>query len=198
MELRWNIHKEYGYLEIIPRVYDEEYFVKYIRYADTLFGKVLLSERMAFVDRWHQGKLLDVGIGSGQFMLARKDTFGYDINSSVVKLLKETGYYANINDTVFPAYSFFDSFEHIKDHSHLLNSMPPKTKIFMSIPIFSDTSHVLSSKHFRPDEHYWYFTTQGLIRYMCDYGFCCLDIDNFEIRVGREDIWSFVFEKREI
>lgn len=196
MELRWNVNKEYGFLDIIPRIYDEDYFAKYVRYADTPIGKLLTAERTTFVDKWHQGKLLDVGVGSGQFVKARKNTFGYDINQTAVKMLKDIGLWADINDTAFFAYSFFDSFEHIKDHTFLLNSMYPKTKIFISIPIFRDISHALRSKHFRIDEHYWYFTAHGLIRYMADYGFCCLDADNFEIRSGREDILSFVFEKR--
>lgn len=196
MKLQWEIDKEFGFVDILPREYDEEYFSKYVEYAATPMGKLLTSKRIAFVDRWHQGKMLDVGVGSGQFVKARKDAFGYDINQTAVEMLKEIGCYADINDTVFFAYSFFDSFEHIRDHSHLLNSMYPKTKIFMSIPLFRDVNHILRSKHFRRDEHYWYFTAQGIVKYMADYGFACLDVDNFEIQVGREDILSFVFEKR--
>jgi hypothetical protein len=124
------------------------------------------------------------------------DTFGYDINPKAVEMLKKIGRYADIKNSVFPAYSFFDSFEHIKDHADLLRGMDKDTKVFISIPIFKDVNHILRSKHFRADEHYWYFTVQGLVRYMIDYGFACLDIDNFEKQAGREDIWSFVFIKR--
>jgi hypothetical protein len=196
MELRWDINKEHGFLDILPREYDDAYFCKYLQYSDTPIGKQLLEYRINFINKWHSGRLLDVGVGSGQIVRTRENTFGYDINSIAICMLKGMGKYADINDSVFPAYSFFDSFEHIKDHSTLLNLMHPGTKIFMSIPIFRNISHALSSRHFRPEEHYWYFTTQGLLRYMVDYGFCCLDVDNFEIRSGREDILSFVFEKR--
>ena len=195
MELRWDIDKEFGLLSIVPRKYDELYFRKYEEYAETPMGQKLTEGRIAFVDKWHHDKLLDVGVGSGQFVRLRDNTFGYDINETAVKMLKDIGRYAGIKDSVFPAYSFFDSFEHIEDHTDLLRSMYPKTKIFMSIPIFRDISHVFKSKHFRRDEHYWYFTTRGLIKYMADYGFSCLDIDNFEIRLGREDILSFVFKR---
>lgn len=196
MDLRWDVNKEYGLLDITPRNYDEEYFRKYAKYAETPMGKALTEHRIAFVDRWHSGKLIDIGVGCGQFVMSRDNTFGYDINPVAVEKLREIGKYIDPYDSVFPAYSFFDSFEHIKDHSRLLNSMDHKVMVFMSIPIFRDISHVLQSKHFRIDEHYWYFTAQGLIKYMVDYGFMCLDVDNFEIRSGREDIWSFVFEKR--
>jgi hypothetical protein len=32
------------------------------------------------VARHHQGKVLDVGIGSGQFVETRPETWGYDVN----------------------------------------------------------------------------------------------------------------------
>ena len=196
MELRWEIDKEYGFVDITPRAYDEEYFNKYKEYAKTSMGNLLTEMRIAFVDRWHTGKMLDVGVGSGLLVEKRPDTFGYDINLYAVELLKSLGKYRDIFDCIFPAYSFFDSFEHIKDPSRILNALPGKTKVFISIPIFKDTSHALKSKHFRRDEHYWYFTVQGIIKYFADYGFCCLDVDNFETRLGREDILSFAFEKR--
>jgi len=196
MNLLWDVNKQFGFLDIIPREYDEEYFKKYEQYAKTELGRQLTEGRIAFIDRHYTGKLLDVGVGCGQFVKARENTFGYDINKAAIEELKKIDKYINLYDSVFPAYSFFDSFEHIKDLSSLLNAMPSKTKLFISIPIFNDMAHVLRSKHFRPDEHYWYFTTQGLIKCMLDYGFICIDIDNFEIRAGREDIWSFAFEKR--
>lgn len=194
MELRWDIDKQYGFVDIEPREYDLAYFKKYVDYANTPMGERLTQARIDFVNRTHLGELLDVGVGSGQFVRSRKKTFGYDINETAIKLLKDLGLYEDIHDP-FEAYSFFDSFEHIKDPSELLRKMSKGTLIFMSIPIFKDVQHALNSKHFRRDEHYWYFTPQGLIRYMLDHDFGCLDIDNFEIRVGREDIMSFAFRK---
>ncbi len=195
MQLTWDINKQYGFLDIIPRKYDEAYFNKYEQYANTELGKQITESRISFVNRNHTGKLLDVGVGCGAFVKERINTFGYDINESAINELKRIGRYIDIYDRVFPAYSFFDSFEHIKDPSFLLRNMYPKTKVFISIPIFRDIRHALQSKHFRIDEHYWYFTTQGLIRYMLDHSFICIDIDNFETRLGREDILSFAFER---
>lgn len=196
MKFIWDVDKKSGFLRILPREYDAEYFHKYEEYSKTPMGETLTKERASFVNKWHSGKLLDIGVGNGQFLKARGNTYGYDINPVAVQMLKDMGKYVDLKDAIFPAYSFFDSFEHIKNHSSLLKSVSPETLIFMSIPIFKDLQHIFSSKHFRTDEHYWYFTTQGLIRYMGDYGFSCLHVDSFEIRCGREDIWSFVFEKR--
>lgn len=216
MKLRWDINKEYGFLDIVPREYDAEYFKKYLEYADTDMGKKLTAERIAFVDKWcypggGRGVVLDIGVGCGQFVESRENTYGYDINKTAVEKLKKIDRYIDIpavKELAFFGYTFWDSFEHIKDHSELLGKIWPgyfegcneKARVFISIPIFRDVKHVLESKHFRIDEHYWYFTAQGLVKYMSDHGFSCLDVDDFENRykAGREDILSFVFEKRDI
>jgi len=195
MELRWDVNKAIGFLDIQPRDYDAAYFSKYEKYAETEMGKRLNDHRLAFVERNYHGTLLDVGVGSLQFVLSRDHTFGYDVNPVAIQRLEDLHLYADLRELQFPAYSFFDSFEHIKEPSSVLNAMASGTIVFMSIPIFKDVNHILRSKHFRPDEHFWYFTPQGLIRYMLDHGFVCIDLDNFEIRVGREDILSFAFKK---
>jgi len=196
MELRWDVNKAIGFLDIQPRDYDAAYFNKYEKYAETEMGKRLNNHRLDFVARNYLGSLLDVGVGSLQFVLSRDDTFGFDVNPIAVQKLEALHLYADPYELHFPAYSFFDSFEHIKHPTTLLESMFVGTMVFMSIPIFKDVNHILRSKHFRPDEHFWYFTPQGLIRYMLDHGFLCVDLDNFEIRVGREDILSFAFRKQ--
>ena len=77
-----------------------------------------------------------------------------------------------------------------------MDSMNYGTKLFVSIPVFKDMPHVLRSKHFRPDEHYWYFTGLGFVLYMLRHGFHLIAVDDFETRIGREDIMSFAFIKR--
>ena len=196
MNLVWDVRFGYGYLDITPREYDEAYFKKYVGYAKTAMGQELTRRRVDFVNRWHQAELLDVGVGSGQFVKARPNTWGYDINPVAIKMLSKAGLYADMNRRTFPAYSFFDSFEHIKSHELFLKGLPSRTKLFLSIPTFTDIQHVFRSKHYRPDEHYWYFTAVGLMRYLSRFGFSCLEVDDFEIRLGREDILTFAFEKR--
>lgn len=195
MHLQWYVNEEHGFLDIVPREYDEAYFEKYVGYEKTARGQAITQARVDFVDRFHSGALLDIGIGSGHFVSSRNETFGFDVNPAGVAWLKERGLFRDPMDAVFPAYSFWDSFEHIKTPQALLDHMPKGTKIFMSIPVFDDPGHVLRSKHFRPDEHYWYFTVAGLIKFMALRSFACLDIDRFEIDLGREDIRSFVFQK---
>jgi hypothetical protein len=186
----------YGYLDVIPRAYDAEYFDKYVGYQNTERGRLITEARMEFVARHYDGSLLDVGIGSGHFVASRDKTYGFDINPKGIQWLKERGAYGDLETGEFSAYTFFDSLEHIKDLNPLLDRMASGTKVFISIPIFDDMAHVLRSKHFRPDEHYWYFTGLGFVKFMAYHGFYVIDIDDFEIHLGREDIKSFAFIKR--
>lgn len=197
-ELKWYYRQWYGFLDLIPRVYDAGYFDKYVGYENTNMGKQITQARMRFVASFYDGPLLDVGIGSGHFVASRQNTFGYDINPKGIAWLKERGLYRDLGDCKFPAYSFFDSFEHIKDPVPMLEAMDAGTMLFISIPIFDDACHVMRSKHFRPDEHYWYFTGIGFVKFMAQQGFSVLDIDDFETQLGREDIKSFAFIKRQL
>ena len=90
---------------------------------------------------------------------------------------------------------FWDSLEHIPNPSALLSRINSGQYVFISIPIFDDLAKVKQSKHYRPDEHYYYFTKDGMIKYMTDLNFKTLDISDFEISAGREGIYTFVFRK---
>jgi hypothetical protein len=54
---------------------------------------------------------------------------------------------------------------------------------------------VLRSKHFRPQEHIWYFTREGLVNAMKACGFSLVAESDFETELGREDIGTFAFRR---
>ena len=68
--------------------------------------------------------------------------------------------------------------------------------VFLCLPLFTGPEHVLRSKHFRPDEHYWYWTYEGLLWWMGEHGFTCIEHGTPESLLGREDIHTFVFNRR--
>lgn len=70
-----------------------------------------------------------------------------------------------------------------------------KKFVFVSIPIFAHKEHVLRSKHFRPTQHFWYWTHDGFIRWMQERGFSCVEKNCMESELGREDIGTFVFAR---
>ncbi len=187
-----------GYLQVRGFPYDGDYFDKYAGYAKTELGEALNTARLAMVNRWARDhQVVDVGIGSGQFVESRGGaaTLGFDVNPVGVKWLKARGKYRNpaLGDPV-DAVTFWDSFEHIADPAEILNNVT--SWVFVSIPIFRDVLHVLSSKHFRPDEHCWYFTEAGFIRFMYDHGWDLMERSRMESDLGREDIGTFAFARR--
>jgi len=176
------------------RPYGEIYFDRYVRMSSSIMGEELTKERISFVERHYTGFLLDVGIGSGQFVESRNDTFGYDVNPSSIKWLREKQLWMDLYDRNVPAISFWDSLEHI-DRPDIAVSKSSNW-VFLSIPIFESGDAILHSKHFRKDEHIWYFTDYGIINWFHEQGFECREHNYNEIYIGREGIGSYAFQRR--
>ncbi|MCK1460904.1 methyltransferase domain-containing protein [Bradyrhizobium sp. 2] len=181
--------------------YDADYFERYQRQADTEIGRALMQARVDFVNRHFAGAVLDVGIGSGAFIDrrnaasgGRRTTFGFDVNPIAAAWLKSRALWLDPYQGQVPAVTLWDVLEHIPDFGALLDRV--SAWVFVSIPIFTSAQHVLRSKHFRRDEHVWYFTSEGLIRTFDGCGFDLAAMNTVETDLGREDIGSFVFRRR--
>lgn len=195
--LTWWDHLGMGHYPVRSHVYDDAYWRKYEEYAVTDLGRALTRARIALVER-HVGaaRLCDIGIGSGQFVeernrVAAGSTVGYDVNPRGVSWLLRAGLFHDPWRDRTDVVTFWDSLEHIHDIGELLDRIGAAA--FVSIPIFRDRDHVLASRHFRPDEHVWYFTRAGLLGYMEQAGFRCVEENAMESELGREDIGSFAF-----
>jgi hypothetical protein len=89
--------------------------------------------------------------------------------------------------------TFWDSLEHIEDMELIISKITEWA--FVSIPIFDNAEHCLKSKHFRKDEHFWYFTNQGIKAWFRSQGFECVEENSMESQLGREDIKSYAFKR---
>lgn len=176
-------------------VYDEAYFAKYVEYGQTELGQRLTIARMALVNRHYQGHVVDIGIGSGSFVDARENTSGYDINIRGVEWLNRRDLWWNPYTRRCRAVSMWDVLEHIADFPALLERVDEFA--FVALPIFMGPEHVLRSRHYRTDEHCWYFEAEGLIQVMAGLGWQCLEVNEDETRLGRDGIGSFAFRRRE-
>ena len=191
-QLQWLPELAIGYYEVEPgNPYDENYFQKYVSYEGSDICTRLNAARVGLVKKHYGGAVLDIGIGCGSFIKAHGDAYGYDINPAGIRWLKDRGLYLEPRQVY--AVTFWDSFEHIRDPAEILDEVTGY--VFMAIPLFSGMHHVLESKHFRKDEHYWYFTYNGICKYMQMHGFDFVDFSRAETDVGREDIGSFVFKR---
>lgn len=177
------------------RPYDEEYFSRYQELADTDLGRELTAARIHLVARHYTGPVLDVGIGAGQFVTARPETKGYDVNPAGIAWLKERGEWANLYRDRYPALTFWDSLEHI-DRPDVAVARAEKW-VFVSVPIFSGAEQVIRSRHFRRDEHIWYWTHDGLVAWFAEQGFELMEHNRLETALGREGIGSYAFTRVE-
>lgn len=177
------------------RPYDADYFSRYQQLADTDLGRELTAARIRLVARHYTGQVLDVGIGAGQFVTARPDTKGFDVNPAGVEWLKQRGMWAHLYRERYIALSFWDSLEHI-DRPDVAVARAEKW-VFVSVPIFSGAEHVIRSRHFRRDEHIWYWTHDGLISWFAEQGFALMESNDFETQLGREGIGSYAFARVE-
>lgn len=189
--LKWVPDLALGYYEVEPIEYDKSYFDKYVSYEGTEICNKLNKYRVDWVKQHFDGEVLDIGIGCGSFINAHGNAKGYDINPAGIEWLNERGLYKEPKQV--EAVAFWDSFEHIEDPAEILNEVTGW--VFMSIPLFDHMYHVLESKHFRKDEHYWYFTFNGLCKYMALHGFDFVSFCRMESDAGREDIGTFAFKR---
>ena len=178
-----------GYYPVEDQPYDEAYWQKYLVMENTEIGKTLNNARVELVQAYKMDEILDIGIGSGAFVKALDYAYGFDINPCAIAWLKEAGKYKD--PYPLDSMSFWDSLEHIHNPSYLLSYI--KKYAFISCPVYEDKEHILRSKHFRPDEHCWYWTKKGLERFMSNFGFSLLEYNLMETEIGREDIGTFVF-----
>ena len=193
--IQWRDHAGIGFLNLQETPYDAAYFEKYVCYAQTEFGVQLNQARIDLVEKYCPlGSLVDVGIGSGQFMAAIGG-YGFDINPVAVKLLEDNGRILNPYTGQVDCATFWDSLEHIADIADILKNV--KKFCFVSIPIYEDLQHILSSKHYRPNEHCWYTTDEGFKLFMDAHGFSVVTQNTMETDLGRDGIGTYVLCRQE-
>lgn len=192
-DLVWNKEAGIGFYPVSKSEYGAEYWKKYQEYRNSPIALNLIKERIGLVQRHHGNEsLIDIGIGSGHFLERRGgQTYGYDVNPMGIQWLLDRGVWWDPYFKDPAAISCWDSLEHIERPCDLLSRV--SKFVFVSIPIFRNRDHVLTSKHFKPKEHFWYFTEAGFEGWMRRLGFEILEKNTFESELGREDIKTFAF-----
>lgn len=174
--------------------YGQSYWDEYVRRSRTEMGERITELRCALVAK-HIGErasVLDIGIGCGHFIEKRGFTFGHDVNPVGIKWLNDRHLYRNPLDG-FPNMTFWDALEHIPNASSVVGAC--KSHAFVTMPIYQDETSIRESRHFKPGEHLWYFTREGLIRWAKGLGFQMVEHNDDETKLGRVDIETFVFKR---
>lgn len=191
--LQWLPELGLGWFPVEGTPYDDGYWKNYRALDRTPTGEQLTRDRCAWVRRFWRGPTCDIGIGGGRFV-EEFNAFGFDVNPHAVAWLKESGRWQDPYRTPGDAITCWDSLEHIHDPAPLLAGV--RGWVFTSLPIFTGPDHVLRSKHYKPLEHCWYFTREGLVRFMAGHGFDYVAECDMEQKAGREDILTFAFRRR--
>lgn len=176
--------------------YGADYFNKCASYESSELADHLNHVRKKLVQRHYgDGLLVDVGIGSGEFIKARPNTVGTDINPVALQWLNSQGKLADSNLDKYSAFTFWDVIEHMPHPDDFLDCVPVGGKVFFSIPIFHDLSRIRESKHYRPGEHLYYWTRSGFVSWLLQQGFYLLEMNSDETKCGRDSIESFALAR---
>jgi hypothetical protein len=181
--------------------YDASYFDHYVNLENTDISIKINSIRTSFTQKY-VNCLIDVGIGSGEFIKnSNCKTYGFDINPKGIEWLKQENKFIDIYNEPIPedvqGWTFWDCLEHIKEHSKIFNLMRKGQYLFLSLPYFENLDNIRDSKHYKPNEHYYYFVQQGLMVYMRDCGFELVEYNFDETKAGRSSIIGCCFKKND-
>lgn len=175
--------------------YDDEYYAKCEAKDGGEIARRINEGRVALVKRYvGAGRVCDVGIGSGDFIKHRPNTYGFDVNPVAIEWLKRNDLWM-VSFDYFSSFTFWDVIEHCPTPEDYLKRVPLHGLAFFSIPVFADLKRVRESKHYRPNEHLYYWTEAGFLEWMLDHGFRVLERTDFETEAGRESIVSFAFRR---
>ena len=195
----WSPEKGYGWHSRQAMLYSGDYFAHYQKLDSTKMGALLTRARLELVGKYTDPhRTVDIGIGGGRYV-QESGGWGYDVCEDAVKWLKACRRYCNAYDPAYggtrhiPSATCWDSLEHIPEPEKLLAQV--EKWLFVSLPVFEDADDVLSSKHYKPGEHLWYFSSTGFIDWCAEQGFECVEMNRAESDLGREGIMSFAFKR---
>ena len=179
--------------------YSKEYWDKYIAYEKNEVSTPLNNFRKSITQKYAYN-IMDVGIGSGLFIktVSARKKFGYDINRYAIQWLKAANIYHDPfknDNSIINGWTFWDSIEHMENPSDIISVIPHQAVLIFSLPIFDKIEKVQMSKHYRPNEHLYYFTTNGFIKFLEDSDCTVIEIRTDETKIGRENILTFVARK---
>lgn len=179
--------------------YGAEYLDKIEAYDPAIAMRVNAGRCALLARHLHEGwSVLDVGAGDGAFIRAARswgfDAKGYDVITAARDRLAQAGLYDD-DPALYDAVTAWDVIEHLEDPALTLRRVSRGALLFLSLPIFEDLTQIRRSKHYRPNEHLLYFTRDGLVQWIAQYGFELLEESDHEVRAGRESIGAFAFRR---
>lgn len=171
--------------------YNLEYFEKMLR-LNSATAEHISAIRWDFVKEIEPKTVLDYGSGPGWFRAFRPDYVEH-VDTYDIGQFPQTGIRRDVYDLI----TFWDVIEHIKNLSSL-SSLWTKTKyVALSIPIRYKGLKLKEWKHYKPGEHFHYFSEETIKGYFRSIGFECCKFEYPEVTCGiRKDIGSGLFKRK--
>jgi hypothetical protein len=155
--------------------YDKEYIeTRYNSYGEK--GLQMAYLRLGFilgVLKTTPNSILDVGYGNGDFLKVCSQTiplcYGNDISG--YPLPPKVNFIENIFENHYNVITFFDCLEHFENIDFVSNLKCDY--IVVSVPCchFFSEEWFINWKHRRPDEHFYHFGKESIVRYFNEMGF---------------------------
>jgi 2-polyprenyl-3-methyl-5-hydroxy-6-metoxy-1,4-benzoquinol methylase len=180
--------------------YDANYLAKIDAYEGTAIAQAVNAGRCALLARHLDAgaSVLDIGAGSGAFVRCARswgfEAHGFDVILQAADRLRAAGLYAE-GAQVFDALTLWDVLEHIEDPQNMFDDFRKCSRLFVSLPVFTDLTKIRESRHYRPGEHLYYWTAEGFVALMASRGFRLLEQSSHETDAGRDSIGAFAFER---
>lgn len=142
--------------------YDLDYVAPYLQKPEVAMSHLRMGFLKGFVK---QGKLLDVGYGTGAFLrtasTAGFEAYGCDIHGVDRGIVEKP----LVSEDEWDAVTFFDSLEHFPDLNVIRELSRRARLILVSLPKTPDSFPACKKwRHYKPGEHLHYFSEGSLAR----------------------------------
>ena len=172
-------------------IYNLDYWEKMLR-QNSATAEHICKIRWDFVREIEPKLVLDYGCGPGWFR-AFRPSFVEEMDTYDIAPWPQTG----IRHERYELITFWDVLEHIRYLSSL-DEIFAKTKyIATSLPIRPKNKKLVGWKHYKPGEHFHYFSRESLQGFFNSKGFKLIKEGTPEVECGiREDIGTFLFRRK--
>lgn len=165
------------------RIYDAAYYAHLAEREKSKVGIDLISSRVACASLTPFDRYVEVGPGAGGFGRWLKSAFNFVKYEAVDR---NTPWPTPSKDALVVAW---DSIEHME----ALEPLRGWGGILLTVPVEDDESAWLKSRHYKPGEHIWYFTPNGLVRVMVRLGYRLSWFTRSEEMFGRREVCRALF-----
>jgi len=194
-------------LSLEPK-YDAARFGKHLSSSKEIPGILVNEYRCSLAHDYtdQDSTVLEVGTRACEFIESlpkyRRNSLGYDVNIAARLWLRGIDRFLLVPPAElvrnYPrdcALCFWNSLDHLADsYSYLAAGF---STVFITTQIFPKERDIFVSPHFLPGTHRWYFTHEGLLAFMSDYGYEMILCSDEESKLGFPGRFTYIFKAGE-